>query len=192
MLCDGCRTPVSSTTQKCPSCGRVLFSFDRPAPAIEPLFPVRRPLTPTRVATSAEAAFETIRTWDRPASELAYGGFWIRVGASLIDSLILILPTFVLESSLGAVGSVLNIVVSWLYFALMESSASQATLGKLVCGLAVTDIHGRRISFGRATGRYFAKILSVLTLGIGFLMVAFMPQKQGLHDVVADTLVIRK
>jgi uncharacterized RDD family membrane protein YckC len=73
----------------------------------------------------------------------------------------------------------------------MESSGSQATVGKMMCGLRVTDTQGQRISFGRATGRYFAKILSALTLFIGYLMVGWTRQKRGLHDFIAGTLVIR-
>jgi uncharacterized RDD family membrane protein YckC len=73
----------------------------------------------------------------------------------------------------------------------MESSAKQATVGKMALGIIVTDLDGRRIGFGRATGRYFAKILSALTLGIGFLMAGFTERKQALHDMVASCLVIR-
>ena len=79
----------------------------------------------------------------------------------------------------------------WLYFSLLESSANQATVGKIVCGLKVTDLDGRRISFGRATARYFAKILSGLILLIGFAMVGWTTQKRGLHDFIAGTLVLR-
>ena len=77
----------------------------------------------------------------------------------------------------------------WLYFALMESSTRQATLGKMALDMKVTDDEGNRISFGRATGRYFAKILSALILLIGFIMVAFTDRKRGLHDMIAGTLV---
>lgn len=73
----------------------------------------------------------------------------------------------------------------------MESSAKQATLGKMALGIVVTDLEGARIGFGRATGRYFAKILSGLILGIGFLMAAFTERKQGLHDIIAGTLVVK-
>jgi uncharacterized RDD family membrane protein YckC len=73
----------------------------------------------------------------------------------------------------------------------MESSPKQGTLGKMALGIVVTDMDSRRISFGRATGRYFAKILSGLILGIGFLMVAFTEKKQGLHDILAGTLVVK-
>ena len=82
-------------------------------------------------------------------------------------------------------------MVNWLYSALMESSAKQATVGKLALGIIVTDMEGRRIGFGKATGRHFAKFLSALILGIGFIMVAFTQRKQGLHDILAGTLVIR-
>ncbi|HET6400549.1 MAG TPA: RDD family protein [Candidatus Kapabacteria bacterium] len=83
-------------------------------------------------------------------------------------------------------------VIPWLYFALMESSKNQATLGKMALGLRVTDLDGRRISFGKATGRYFAKILSAMTLLIGYIMAAFTAKKQTLHDFVAGTLVLSK
>ena len=73
----------------------------------------------------------------------------------------------------------------------MESSAKQATVGKMALGIIVTDLDGRRIGFGRATGRYFAKILSALTLGIGFLMAGFTERKQALHDMVASCLVVK-
>jgi uncharacterized RDD family membrane protein YckC len=83
-------------------------------------------------------------------------------------------------------------IVGWLYFALMESSARQATFGKSRMNLAVTDEQGQRISFLRATGRHFAKILSAIILLIGFIMVAFDSRKQGLHDKIASTLVVQR
>jgi uncharacterized RDD family membrane protein YckC len=83
-----------------------------------------------------------------------------------------------------------QMVLSWLYFALCESSAWQATVGKRALGLRVTDLAGRRIGFGKASGRYFAKLLSAFILGIGFLMVAWTRRKQGLNDFLADTLVL--
>lgn len=81
-------------------------------------------------------------------------------------------------------------LVAWLYFAACESSPWQATLGKLALGIHVTDLQGRRISFSRALGRYGAKLISFLILFIGVLMVAWMPRKQGLHDLMAGTLVL--
>ena len=81
-------------------------------------------------------------------------------------------------------------VIGVLYFAVCESSAWQGTLGKMALGIRVTDLQGKRISFPRALGRYFAKILSAIILGIGFLMVAWTQRKQGLHDMICDTLVL--
>ena len=74
----------------------------------------------------------------------------------------------------------------------MLSSEKQATVGKMVLGIVVTDINGGPISFARATGRHFAKWLSALILGIGFLMAAFTEKKQALHDMIADTLVVNR
>ena len=81
---------------------------------------------------------------------------------------------------------------SWLYFALMESSSKQATVGKMALGIIVTDLNGNRLSFGRATGRYFGKILSGMILMIGYIMAGFTEKKQALHDMIAGCLVIKK
>ena len=86
---------------------------------------------------------------------------------------------------------IIAVIISWLYYSLMESSQRQATLGKLAAGIKVTDLNGNRISFLQATGRYFAKILSGLMFGIGYLMIIFTEKKQGLHDILAGTLVVR-
>ncbi len=82
-------------------------------------------------------------------------------------------------------------VLIWLYFAVMESSEKQATLGKLICGLRVTTMEGKRLTFQQATGRYFAKFISALIFMAGFIMAAFNNRKQGLHDILAKTLVLK-
>lgn len=142
-----------------------------------------------------------------------YGGFWWRVLAYFIDAIVLNIAFSILTTVLGIGltfqsamtgidnGAVhvlmylsifsISLLLNWLYFALMESSSLQATLGKLTVGVVVTDLDGQRITFLRATGRYFAKILSALFLCIGFIMVAFTERKQGLHDLIAKTLVYK-
>jgi uncharacterized RDD family membrane protein YckC len=132
-----------------------------------------------------------------------YAGFWRRVAAFILDGLILSLvelplnigfmgPDMWSQNPSRASGAyTISVVISWLYYSLLESSSKQATVGKMALGIIVTDMDGRRISFGRATGRHFAKILSGLILGIGFLMVAFTEKKQGLHDILAGTLVVK-
>jgi uncharacterized RDD family membrane protein YckC len=91
----------------------------------------------------------------------------------------------------GGVTFILLLFGNWLYEAFMESSSYQATLGKMIFGMKVTDLNGNRISFERATGRHFAKWLSAMVLGIGYIMVGFTERKQGLHDLLAGTLVRR-
>jgi uncharacterized RDD family membrane protein YckC len=139
-----------------------------------------------------------------------YAGFWIRVLAYLIDCLVMmavscpvgillgvgVVATGADQNSDSAIltngfSNVISLLIGWLYFSLLESSSWQATIGKKVLGLKVIDLHGNRISFGRATGRYFAQILSGMICFIGYVMVAFTEKKQGLHDMVAGTLVIK-
>jgi len=138
-----------------------------------------------------------------------YGGFWLRVVAYIIDAIILNIAQSVISMPLGF--SAMNLtngdenafigmyfgvigisfVMQWLYSAVLESSSMQGTLGKKALGLAVTDLDGRRISFGRATGRYFAKFLSAMILLVGFMMAGWTARKQGLHDMIAGTLVYK-
>ena len=129
------------------------------------------------------------------AASVVYAGFWRRLGAWFVDFLILFIPA-VLISRIGGsdslLGSVLVLLGEWVYFAYQESSEAQATFGKRALGIIVTDEAGGRISFGRATGRYFAKIISGVILLIGFIMIAFTSKKQGLHDMIAGTLVVTK
>jgi uncharacterized RDD family membrane protein YckC len=87
--------------------------------------------------------------------------------------------------------NLLSLAVAWLYFALMESSERGATVGKMAMGLRVVTNDGKRLSFMNATGRYFAKILSAIIFCIGFIMIAFTDRKRGLHDMIANTLVIK-
>lgn len=156
-------------------------------------------------------------TAQAPFVATGYAGFWRRVVAYFIDALIMcvlyIVLALVLGGTLGAIlggaevpddvfqrifdspglAVVLQIcsaLMVWLYMALQESSRAQATLGKRALGCRVTDTSGNRISFGRATGRHFSKILSGLILGIGFIMVGLTQRKQGLHDKIAETLVL--
>ncbi|MCD4747714.1 MAG: RDD family protein [Bacteroidales bacterium] len=88
--------------------------------------------------------------------------------------------------------SISAIIINWLYFALMESSNKQSTLGKMVLNIKVTDMEGNKISFARATGRYFGKIISGMIFYIGFIIAGFTEKKQALHDLMASCLVIKE
>jgi uncharacterized RDD family membrane protein YckC len=128
-----------------------------------------------------------------------YAGFWRRVGASIVDSILLtaiynILIWFLWPDSWKANQIFLfatTMIFTWLYYSILESSAKQGTLGKVVLGLKIVDYDNQRISFTRATGRHFSKFISAIILMIGFIMVAFTAKKQGLHDMIAGTLVIK-
>jgi uncharacterized RDD family membrane protein YckC len=84
------------------------------------------------------------------------------------------------------------ILIPWVYFAYFYSSKNQGTLGNMAVRVAVTDMEGNRITFGRATLRFFAMYLCLFTILIGFLVIAFTAYKQGLHDKIAATLVFRQ
>jgi uncharacterized RDD family membrane protein YckC len=88
------------------------------------------------------------------------------------------------------IGNIIGVLISWLYFALMESSPKSATLGKMALGLMVLDTDGYPISFGQATGRHFGKILSALPCYAGFIAAFFNEKKQGWHDSMANTVVV--
>ena len=151
---------------------------------------------------------------------MTYAGFWKRFLAYIIDSiiisiasLIIIVPIVIMfgvgalthdeigeEAAAGFLiaflGAYLMLILvamigQWLYFALMESKKG-ATIGKMALGITVTDMSGNPITFGKATGRYFGKILSSLILGVGYIMAGFTQQKQALHDILSGCLVINK
>ena len=128
-----------------------------------------------------------------------YAGFWIRFGAAFIDGLITGAAGVIILYATGGsfanqspIYNLINLVLGWVYAAAMESSDRQATLGKMAVGIKVTDMNGERISFGKATGRHFAKIISAIILLIGYIMAAFDAKKQALHDKMAGTLVLNK
>jgi uncharacterized RDD family membrane protein YckC len=144
-----------------------------------------------------------------------YAGFWLRFCAAFIDNIIIQAPFWILSvvievtnpptagpggvatptganAALNCGAGLLNLLVFWLYYAFQESGPHQATLGKRLVGVKVVDVNGQPLSFGHATGRTFAKILSQITCTIGYIMAAFTERKQALHDMVAGTLVVKK
>lgn len=165
--------------------------------------------TPSQVGDSHAVAAASMSAYveDSTLSQaVVYSGFWRRVAASLIDSVVLSVVGFILGVVLGIAmvsggtddtevveltGNVVGIFLGWLYYALMESSSKQATIGKMVMGIKVTDLEGNQISFARASGRHFGKIISSLILAIGYLMMLWTEKKQTLHDKMAGCLVVK-
>jgi len=144
--------------------------------------------------------------------QIKYAGFWRRAIAASIDILISISVSAIISDFLlrlnsleqiytfsdretnasFTIGSLIYTAVDWLYFAAIESSPLQATVGKMIVKSYVTDLNVERVSFGKATKRYFGKYISLLSLGYGFLMAKFTPKKQALHDRMAGCLVLKK
>jgi uncharacterized RDD family membrane protein YckC len=139
-----------------------------------------------------------------------YAGFWMRFAAAIIDVIVMFIPGCIVGGIVGGIAgasgvrpntpewagvslviNLLSVVMNWLYFALMESSAKQATLGKMALSIKVIDVNGQRIGFGKATGRYFGKIISGIILAIGYMMAGWTERKQALHDMMASTLVVK-
>lgn len=145
---------------------------------------------------------------------MKYAAFWKRLTALVIDLIImfivfiilgsfivdvLIMPSLHFEIEGGTTRIIMRdvlrftifIVFSWLYYSLMESSHYQGTLGKILLRIRVTDLNGDRLSLGRSTGRFLARIVSILTpFYIGFVAAAFTAKRQALHDIISKCLVI--
>jgi len=217
VYCSKCGGVMADGAAFCPNCGQ---AFVVAASALRtPLAgaPVTAPMGGGGAAIPAYAGYAAVE-------RVEYAGFWLRFLAWLIDNVVMgvgvvliliplifltglrtVLDDFHPNEDMNDAGvfmlfgfffllATASLVVTWLYHALMESSEWQATLGKKALGLVVTDIAGRRVSFGRATGRHFAKIVTNLVsfgIGLGYLMAAFTEKKQALHDMLAGCLVLR-
>ncbi|HTW22300.1 MAG TPA: RDD family protein [Candidatus Baltobacteraceae bacterium] len=207
MICSSCGATVADGTAFCGSCGRPVIGYNvgQSAPVVQSAGMA----VPVGGVAPPGAAF--------------YAGFWLRFVAYLIDAgLTLVVLGVIAAIFFAIVGvgvfrnlaqegngsnpafpvailgiiwffSIVLIVASWLYFALMESSPRQGTLGKIAMSLAVTDMQGRPVTFGRASGRFFGKIVTgMIPLAIGYIMAGFTEKKQALHDMIASCLVVRK
>ncbi len=214
IFCNKCGAPNDASSQFCGRCGTALNPAAAAAPggASAP--------APIPQATAAPAAGYPPAVAGYPVAQagVQYGGFWIRVVAAIIDGILVRVVVHPVAAIFGIGGLaasglglgfghglaalpmmifgggvllVLTLGASWLYEALMVSSSYQATLGKMIFGMKVTDLSGNRLSFAHATGRHFAKWISGMVLGIGYIMVGFTERKQGLHDMIAGTLVRR-
>jgi uncharacterized RDD family membrane protein YckC len=211
VYCNRCGTQNSALAKFCANCGTP-FSADIQQQVAS--------AAPPEITTPPQSPpWQPQATWPPPigygasVSGVQYAGFWIRFVAFVIDAIlvaIVVLPFSLIISvmirisgsavAMPGIGIDLVTVIvrlalssfaNWIYEAALESSSKQATVGKMVLGLKVTDLEGRRISFLRATGRHFAKILSAMIFLIGYIMAGFTLRKQALHDIIAGTFVVR-
>ncbi|MBE9214020.1 RDD family protein [Plectonema cf. radiosum LEGE 06105] len=114
---------------------------------------------------------------------------WFGASGWIPGGLFLFVPDM---SVIAKISLVINLIFNWLYFTVLESSQLKATLGKLLLGIKVADLNNQKISFIQANLRYWSKLISILILMIGFMTIMFTPKKQGVHDMLAKTIVIKK
>jgi uncharacterized RDD family membrane protein YckC len=197
MNCSKCGTSLPAGAAFCPVCGHPAVSFTPPEP---------EPAPPAVIPKVRYAGF-----WLRFLASLLDMFllsvvlnplfFYLFLRAGIIKNpqdqppdfsamLAMMQQPETLRAAL-AVEAIVFVIVG-IYFSLMESSPLQATLGKRILGLKVTDLEGRRISLGRATARYFAKMFSNLTFMIGYVIAGFTEHKQALHDILSQCLVVRR
>jgi uncharacterized RDD family membrane protein YckC len=206
MYCSKCGTKLADDTVFCSNCGQPT-GFTVPVSGVAaagmPVAPYRPPGAMLVVPSP-------------------YAGFWLRLLAYLIDHILLgVVLGVVAMLTIAAIGVgyfrtmieglrggdefpialvsdilaalLFMFAVTWIYHAWMESSPYQGTLGKMALGLIVTDLNDQPVTFGRASGRFFARIISnLIPLGIGYIMAGFTEKKQALHDMIAGCLVLRK
>jgi uncharacterized RDD family membrane protein YckC len=215
MFCSKCGNSIAPNNAFCQVCGSPAQSTA--VPASVPATHLQTQPAPASAMSPASVSPHWLPTPTRQ-----YAGFWLRFVAHLIDgfitgiALMALLVPIALLGGLGAAvrgihpdappdpavflafGSTIALMVvgslvgGWLYNAYFESSDWQATVGKKVMNLVVTDLQGNRLSFGRASGRFFAKIVSgLIPFGIGYILAGITEKKQALHDMIAGCLVFR-
>ena len=215
MYCSKCGAAMPDGAAYCSNCGQ---GFSVAAAARPPILSasVAAPMGGDAAAIPAYPGYAAV-------PRVEYAGFWPRFLAFLIDNVVvgiafvlILIPLIFLTGLSGFIGAIhpgedmndvgafmlmgliflaatVSLVFTWLYHALMESSEWQATVGKRLLGLVVTDMAGQRVSFGRATGRHFAKIITnMVPAFIGYIMAGFTERKQALHDMLAGCLVLRR
>lgn len=205
MYCSNCGNAVADGDRFCGACGTPVAASAAPEQADQ-----QSNRTPTwsevelDVAHGGAARRVRDELPDATNAPDLHAGFWRRFAAYVLDAMIGAVLGFIAGFMLGVVevvlfrtyyrgtGYLLGLIISWLYYALCESSGWQATPGKLALGLRVTDLDGRRIGFGRASGRFFMKIVSGILLFVGYMMAGWTARKQALHDMVAGCCVVRR
>lgn len=217
MYCSKCGSEVSPAASFCAKCGQPITGLAPAAPASVAAPPMASPpmAAPPAYATSVPAVAPGGVAY--AGFWLRFVAYLIDGFISSLAFLLLLIPLFILTgagAALSRIGSGEDVsddvatllgfgflagffgiilLVSWLYHALSESSSWQATPGKKILSLYVTDLSGQPVSFGRASGRFFAKIVTgMIPLAIGYILAGFTEKKQAVHDMIASCLVLRK
>jgi uncharacterized RDD family membrane protein YckC len=216
LRCYRCGHPLADHVEVCPSCGTAVMRV-RSTPGISWQPPGE---AAPAGAAHGSTTVGTLEAPAIVARRVVYAGFWLRALAFVDDTTLLgaastavvfalvpqrlleqftnLAPNQLFDPAQPTVREVMTVafpvylIAGWLYYALFESSAWQATPGKRWLGLIVTDRDGRRIGFGRASARYFGKLLSGQLFALGYIIAGFTARKQALHDFIAGCLVLRR
>ena len=225
VYCSKCGSLVEGGAAFCPACGQAV----QPTVAASAGLPLGASSAaalpsgydPNAYATAAPVAPPVVYA----QGSVQYAGFWLRVVAYLIDSVVmgvafmaLFIPFAIMTGLTAVLGKIhpgedprdvgavlggtfflglftvvcLAFLGGWLYHAKMESSSWQATLGKKALKLRVTDLYGARVTFARASGRHFAKLITgLIPLGVGVMLAGLTDRRQALHDMIASCVVLR-
>lgn len=210
MYCSKCGTAISATAAFCGSCGQAVSALaPASAPAAASVIPAAPAYAPLAVAGYPGVFYGGF--W------LRFIAYLIDSVLRGVAFFFLLIPLLVLSGAGAAIERIANgedfseniaaliaggflfglfgivLVVSWLYYAFFESSSWQATPGKKILNLYVTDLECQPVSFARASGRFFARIVtSVIPFAIGYILAGITEKKQALHDILAGCLVLRK
>jgi uncharacterized RDD family membrane protein YckC len=209
LTCENCGAEVPEGASFCARCGSSV--------SVAQIGPVYVP----RTAEPAEET-PAPKRFAVPQPHPTYAGFWLRAVASLIDRFILSAiflliasfrpamflifpdpntqlhpPSTLQEFLLSAphptpAGFLAFLLMMWIYYASFEASSWQATPGKRVLRLYVTDLAGRPITFSRASIHNIGRAISEMTLWVGYIPAGFVEKKQALHDTIAGCLVLRR
>lgn len=201
MYCQACGMEVASSYKICPKCGGKNFSGTILQTTISSK--ASSPIVPPQFSQGANPSLTGSSQINGNANlgGYTYATFWRRLGALFVDGVLitairlgLIFLPAVLSGAdpeqAGTMTDLFSFPFVVLYFAFMESSKQQGTLGKKIFGLRVVDLSGQRLSFWKAFRRYFGRVVSGIILGIGFLMIFFSERRQALHDRMAGTYVL--
>jgi uncharacterized RDD family membrane protein YckC len=225
VYCSKCGSLVEDGAVFCPACGQRVQPSGAPSAGLalgaSSAAALPSGYDPNAYPTAAPGA--TPAVYAQPTVQ--YAGFWLRVVAYLIDSVVmgvafmaLFIPFAIMTGLTAVLGNIhpgedprdlgavlggtfflglfsvmsLAFLGGWLYHAKMESSSWQATLGKKALNLRVTDLYGARVTFARASGRHFAKLITgMIPLGVGFMLAGLTERRQAVHDMIASCLVLR-
>lgn len=214
MYCWKCGTRAIEGASTCAYCGAALRQPGEPAAPLTPALPEAPPPATSVVKPLASPPAErdladVLGRMPEPRPAYAanwqptYAGFWRRFWTGMVDYIVLFPFGLTVRILLGvgmfdsdwsrerALVLVFDLAAGWLYCALLESSRWQGTLGQQLLGLRVTDRHGRRVSFARATGRHVAQFLSFFTLGVGYLAMLVNRRRLTLHDWMSGCEIVR-